>query len=112
MRYPLDAATPFEIASNDSFATDDERKAIGTWATLRESCNARFDDLYKPAGNTAPLQAVNFQQMDSFRREALGRESALLVSLYQQKLTFGEFAQKRYEIFRDAVAAQRQFRQS
>ncbi len=40
------------------------------------------------------------------------RVGDLIVSLYQQKLTYGEFARKRYEITRAAADAQRQFRQS
>jgi hypothetical protein len=34
------------------------------------------------------------------------------VALYQQNLTYGEFPKKRYEITRDAAAAERQYRQS
>lgn len=34
------------------------------------------------------------------------------MALYQQKLTYGEFAKERYEITRDAADAERQYRQS
>jgi len=44
--------------------------------------------------------------------EVTGKESALIVALYQGKMTYGEFAQKRYEFARDGIAAEREFRQA
>jgi len=38
--------------------------------------------------------------------------SELIVAVYQAKLTYGEFAQKRYEIARDTPAAERQYREA
>jgi hypothetical protein len=52
------------------------------------------------------------QQERSFAEASAGRVSELIVTLYQAKLTYGEFAQKRYEITRDATAAERQFREA
>ena len=37
---------------------------------------------------------------------------ALIVALYQGKLSYGEFAQKRYEFGHETAAAQREFRQA
>ena len=45
-------------------------------------------------------------------KEAAARVGQLIVALYQQKLTFGEFAQKRYEITREAASAEQEFRRS
>ena len=36
----------------------------------------------------------------------------LIVALYQQKLTYGEFAQRRYEIGRDGAKAENDYRQT
>ena len=36
----------------------------------------------------------------------------LILALYQQKLTYGEFARKRYEITRDALGALNELRQA
>jgi hypothetical protein len=52
------------------------------------------------------------QRIIAFRDDIGGKVSALIVALYQQKMTYGEFAQKRYEIGRDIAAAEREYRQA
>jgi hypothetical protein len=59
-----------------------------------------------------PLQATFIEQDAAFGDEITGKVSALIVALYQRKLTYGEFAQKRYEFSRDGAAAEREFRQA
>ena len=103
---------PFEIASNDTFPNEVEHVAIMKWAKLRDDCMRRAEAAaIIPASSTA-MQVAFIQQDRSFAKEAGGRVTGLIVALYQQKLTYGEFAQKRYEITRDAMAAERQFRQA
>lgn len=99
---------PFTIAVNDTFPTASEKPAIAKWAAIREDCIKNFSAAASAMGTT--LQTVLSQQSQSYWREANGRVSALIVALYQAKLTYGEFAQKRYEMHRDGEAAQRQFR--
>jgi hypothetical protein len=52
------------------------------------------------------------QQEVSIFKEATANIGELIVSLYQQKLTYGEFAQKRYWISSQASAAELAYRQS
>ena len=107
-----EAPPPFEIASNDTFPTEAERPAIAGWATIRDECIRRTNAVSNIPPSANPMQVTFLQQVRAFGNEDGGRVSELIVALYQQKLTYGEFAQKRYEISRDAVAAERQFRQS
>lgn len=58
------------------------------------------------------LQVTEIQQDRSFGQAASAKVGDLIVALYQQKLTYGEFAKERYEITRDAADAERQYRQS
>jgi hypothetical protein len=98
----VDVPPPFEIAANDTFPTPPERTAIAAWATLRDDClkQTRAAALVPAAAN--PLQAVFVQQDQSFLNEAEAHVSELVLALYRAKLTYGEFADKRHEIIRDA----------
>jgi hypothetical protein len=51
-------------------------------------------------------------QSRSFYKQAIEHIGELIVSLYQQKLTYGEFARKRYEIGHEAMADELAFRQA
>jgi hypothetical protein len=107
-----DGPPSFEIASNDTFPTDQERPLIAKWATIRDSCIKRQEAwLVVPTSANAQLVAV-FQQEVSIFKEATTSIGELIVSLYQQKLTYGEFAQKRYWISSQASAAELAYRQS
>lgn len=107
-----DGPPPFEIASNDMFPTDEERPLIAQWATLRDACINRQEAwLVVPTSANAQLVAV-FQQEVSIFKEATANIGELIVSLYQQKLTYGEFAQRRYWISSQASAAELAYRQS
>lgn len=110
MRLNLDAPPPFAMASNQAYPTDTERQAIAKWASLRESCQARSRAARKPPAT--PLQRAVYDQEVSFGDEVVGKVSALIVALYQGKLTYGEFAQRRYEFARDGAAAEREYRQA
>ena len=110
-RESLESAPPFEFASNDTFPNDVDRPVIAKWATIRDECNKRMEAVSIIPPSATPLQVAFLQQDRSFVKEASGRIGELIVALYQQKLTYGEFAQKRYEITRQAAAAERQFRQ-
>jgi len=107
-RAVADAPPPFAIASNDSFPTPAERPIIAKWATVRDNCLKSWAAIQPPSGND--LQAAVIQQDRSFATEVAGGIGELIIALYEGKLTYGEFAQKRYEIGRDGAAAERQFR--
>ncbi len=110
-RASMDEPVPFAIAANDTFPTDAEKPVIAKWATLRDECLKR--DASTPLPPTANAMQVAFiQQERAFGRQAGARVGDLILALYQQKLTYGEFAHKRYEIGRDAAAAELAFRQS
>ena len=107
-----DAPPPFEMASNESYPTDLERQAISKWATMRDVCIARQRSIPRVPASATAIQATTIEQDAAFGDEVAGKVSALIVALYQGKLTYGEFAQKRYEFGRDGAAAEREFRQA
>ena len=107
-----ESAPSFEVASNDTFPTESERPVIARWATIRDECIKRSDAASKIPPSATPLQVAFLQKTRSFFQEANGRIGELIVALYQQKLTYGEFAQKRYQLSREAVTAELQFRQA
>ena len=102
VRSDASAPAPFATVTNDTFATPQERRAIERWAALREECQKRTSAANAVSPAADPLQTVVIQQDRAFSMDAAGRVSALIVALYQGELTYGEFAQKRYEIGRDA----------
>lgn len=106
-----DSPPPFEIATNKNFPTAKEKEAIKQWAKVREGCQERDDEMTasvpKPA--TQMQQAYADKQLE-FRRQLQAGINALVVALYQSKLTYGEFAQKRYDFTRNVAAAEREFR--
>jgi hypothetical protein len=103
-----DRPPPFEIISNETFPSSADRLLIAKWATVRDRCLQEQIDLPQPAGMTA-LTTARYQQIKAFGTEMAGRIGDLILALYDDKMTFGEFAQKRYEIGKDGAAAQRQF---
>lgn len=107
-----DEAPPFEFASLDAFPTAAERPLIAKWANWRDECvkQAHAVDVVPP--NATPMDITLIRQEQAFTTEAEGRVSELVVALYQQKLTYGEFAQRRYEIGKAASDAQRQYREA
>jgi len=76
---------------------------------LRDALIARQRAVSRVPPRATPLQTAFIEQYTAFADEITGKLSALIVALYQGKLASGEFAQKRYELYRDGVAAQREF---
>jgi hypothetical protein len=108
----LDSQPPFQYASLDSFPTAAERPLIARWATLRDACIERERAVNPIAPNATPLDESFIRQEMAFGSEAEAKVGELVVSLYQQKLTYGEFAQRRYAIGKAAVDAGRQYREA
>jgi len=111
-RDSFETPVPFAIATNDAFPTAAERPVIAIWATLRDECIKRSNAAFSVSPSATALQVTQIQQDRSFGQAAGVRVGDLVVSLYQQKLTYGEFAKKRYEITHDAAEAERLYRQS
>ncbi|WP_126223619.1 hypothetical protein [Burkholderia ambifaria] len=108
----LDEPPPFQYASLDSFPTTAERPLIAKWAKLRDACIAREHAVSLVPPNATPLDESFIRHEASFGSEAEGKVSELVVALYQQKVTYGEFAQRRYAIGKAAVDAARQYREA
>ncbi|WP_368623603.1 hypothetical protein [Paraburkholderia sp. BR13444] len=108
----LDAPPPFQYASLDSFPSATERPLVAKWATLRDACIARERAVNPARANATALDESFIRQQMSFGSEAEGKVSELIVALYQQKLTYGEFAQRRYSIGKAAVDAAQQYREA
>ena len=97
---------PFTLASNDAYPTDSERPAIARWASLRDVCVRRANAIRATPSSANPKEVMDFQKQMSIGRELSAHVSELILVLYQQKLTYREFAQKQYEFGRDALAAE------
>jgi len=107
----LNSAPPFSIATNDSFPSDTDKVAIAKWAKIREGCINKEDVLL--ANNKqylSALQNIFFDKEREFNKKISSQLSALIVALYQSKLTYSEFAQKRYEMSSSIASADRDFR--
>jgi hypothetical protein len=107
-----DTPAPFEMASNDTFPTATDRVAIAKWASLRDACIKRNYALLVIPPSANSRQRLFFEQDHSFVKEANARVGDLIVALYQQKLTYAEFAHRRYDIFHEATVAEAAFRQA
>jgi hypothetical protein len=93
---------PFRIALNDTFATDSERTVIVKWIKVWSHCRSRFElpHVESPPAN-ATVAASLQQVLARIFHSSVGQ---FIRALYYQELTYGEFASKRYEFTRDAVA--------
>lgn len=108
---PEDAgAVPFAIATNDSFPSNEEKYAIARWATIREECIKQVTAAQTIPAEASPLEVSEIQQERSFGQAASASIGDLIVSLYQQRMTYGEFAKKCYEIRKEAIDSKRRFR--
>jgi hypothetical protein len=105
----LDSQAPFQYASLDSFQP---RPLIARWATLRDACIGRERAINPIPPNATPLDEAFIRQEIAFGSEAEAKVSERVVSLYQQKLTYGDFAQCRYAIGKAAVDAGGQYREA
>lgn len=98
---------PFSILQIDAYPTAAEKKAIQVWAGLREACAAKAEALQ----NSLPIPTnVKKEQVDILRASAnkLRVEvSSLVADLYQGKITYGQFAKKRFDVSSETLASAR-----
>jgi hypothetical protein len=81
------------IISNETYPNNDEKLAIGKWIQLREECNRRTNLIFS--------KEVKFGLMYELRTiEERTSEfgNQLVLALYNEQITFGEFARKRQEL--------------
>lgn len=106
-----DGPPPFDIVTNKNFPNAKEKEAIKLWAKIREGCSQRDDEVLAsvPKPSSQMQQAYEDKQLE-FHRQLQSGINALVVALYQSKLTYGEFAQKRFDFTRNVLAAEREFR--
>lgn len=97
-REPGEDPVPFEIATNDNFPTAEDRPVIAKWASLRDECIRRYDELPAVPEGVNDTQATMVRTIRSFTQQAAGEITQLMICLYQQKLTYAEFGRKLYEI--------------
>jgi len=103
---------PFEVATNEAFPSESERPVIAAWAKIRESCTQRMSSLPRLLPSASPLQVTTDRKARELELGVSAEVNKLIVALYQQKMTYGEFAQRRYEIGRDGAKALTDFKQS
>ena len=99
-RESTDSSIPFEIAFNDAVPTDTELPVIAKWAALREDCIRRIRQVSKPPATASAIQSAFIEQRQFLDNQAGERIGELVVALHHKKLTYGEFAHKRYDINR------------
>ena len=107
-----DSAPPFSITSDDTFATDAERQAIKKWASLRDECARHRDTIIQRPIRATPYVHLLLDQEFAVAKDGTASVDQLILALYERKLSYGEFASKRYELGREMMAAFRAIRQS
>lgn len=103
---------PFALASNEAFPTDSERPVVARWASLRDVCVQKINALRVTPSSANAKEKLDFQEQMSIKRELSAHVGELILVLYAQKMTYGEFAQKQYEFGRDALASELAFTQA
>jgi hypothetical protein len=79
---------------------------------LRDACIARQRAIRHISEGATALQATVARRDTAFYDKVTAKVSALIVARYQRKMTYAEFAQKRYEFSRDGAAAELEYRQA
>ncbi len=103
-RTVADGPPPSAVALNDSFATDTEQAAIAKWIRLSNRCGARIAVPRAVAPTLNAPEAASLHLGLALARLFQMSAGHLIHGLYFQQLTYGEFARKRFEFTRDAVA--------
>jgi hypothetical protein len=101
----------FAQISNTSYPTLGERAAIAKWAAARDRCVQAGSTLTVVPASESTYGAQLILEEKSFGDSSDQQVTQLVLALYQGKLTYGEFAQKRYEVIKTAADTQRQYRE-
>jgi hypothetical protein len=103
-RLAAEGPPPFRIALNDTFATNSERAVIAKWIRIWNHCRRRFEFSRNVRPPANAMETASLQLAFALSRSFQSSVGQLIRALYYQELTYGEFARKRYEFTRDAVA--------
>lgn len=110
LRSLKDAAPDARFTANRSYPTNEEREAIGKWNALRQTCIARQEQISSvPVSATAAERAYD-EEIRKMHTDFNGKIGNLIALLSQGKLTYGDFAQQRYQISQQEIVAQGQLR--
>jgi len=91
-----DASVPFQIASNQNYPTEEEKKLIAKWIQLREAYYKRNEPILANS-----IQVGLSPYVLSAQNKAIKVINELINALYQQKITYGEFAKKRAQVIEE-----------
>jgi hypothetical protein len=103
-RRAADGPPPFRVALNDTFATDSERVVIAQWIKIQNHCRRQFALSHAVPRPVNAIEAASLREAVALSRILQSSVGRLTQALYYQQLTYGEFAHKRFEFHRDAVA--------
>jgi hypothetical protein len=104
-RTDLLSSPPFAMLANESFAAGAELPAIAHWADVRAQCRKEADAAFKMPSAAYANQRNYVTDLRNMVRSQVQGVDSLIVAVYQQKVTYGEFAQRRFEVSRDTSAA-------
>jgi hypothetical protein len=95
-----DASTPapYTYAAIDAFPTRADLPLITKWIELRDACIKQEHEIDLTSPDLTPMAQSIVLQRAEFIGIAEAKIRRLAVSLSQRKLTYGEFAQRRYQI--------------
>jgi hypothetical protein len=103
-RRATDGPPPFRVALNNTFATDSERVVIARLIKIQNHCRRRFSLSHAVPRPVNAIEAASLREAVALSRILQSSVGRLTQALYYQQLTYGEFAHKRFEFHRDAVA--------
>ncbi|MGA7781898.1 MAG: hypothetical protein WCA85_29885 [Paraburkholderia sp.] len=110
LRSLKDAAPDARFADNNSFPTDEEREAIGKWSALRQTCIAREEKISSVPVSATPAERAYDDEIRKMHEDLNGKIGNLMASLSQGKLTYGDFAEQRYQTSQRETVGEAQLR--
>lgn len=96
---------PLKYASLDAFPTNADISLITKWNELRAACIKQEHSINLTSPDMTPFEQSNALRRAAFFGVAEAEVNQLTIALPLQKLTYGEFAQRRYQINAAAVDA-------
>jgi chorismate mutase len=101
-----------EFLSNRSFPSENERPVIAMWAKARDQCAEHLIASFTPPPHSDfGLRGLIATQAGVIRDEG-ARIDSLITALYEQRMTYGEFAAQRYDTQSQAEHALREIMQA
>lgn len=104
-RGPFSGTPPLDILTNSSYATPSERPAIARWLSIYNSCFQHEVQVVLSSQLPSTISPVMRDKLVLLGREARQKLGTLTKSLYEGKLSYGEYARKRVELTDQFLAA-------